>query len=119
MIDSYDLRDQRAREAFMDLIEGVLADGLADSTVTEVLVNPCGSVWYDRLRGTLERQNGRDLAPDVVENIIFKIAHHLGKTVHDGMLDDAELPYYGCRVQGLLPPVVTGPTLSIRKGVMR
>jgi type IV secretion system protein VirB11 len=98
----------------MAAVAGVLADGLADSTVTEVLTDPSGAVFYDKLFGTLERQVGRDVRPERLTRIITGIAGLLHTPVRDGLLQ-GRLFLDGSRIQAVLPPVSSGPVLSIRK----
>ena len=55
MNDDYTEGVRRQREALMAAVEGPIADGLSRDDISEVIVNPDGSVWYDRIFGTLER----------------------------------------------------------------
>jgi Flp pilus assembly CpaF family ATPase len=92
----------------------VIADGLADTSVTEVIVDPSGAVWYDRLYGSLERQRGRDLPSRQVTRIITGIAGMLNKSIRDGILE-GELLLDGSRIAAWLPPVCPAPSIAIRK----
>lgn len=110
----YEAGVQRAREALLYAVEGPIADGLARRDVTEVIVDPTGSVWYDMLFGTLEEQPVR-MEADRVTSVIVGIAGLLGKKVTTGLLK-GELPLDGSRIQAWLPPVsIGGPALNIRK----
>jgi len=88
---------------------------LADDAVVEVMLNPDGQLWIDRLLGGLEA-TGRSLAAADGERIIRLVAHHVGAEVHArAPRVSAELPETGERFEGLLPPVVAAPTFAIRK----
>ena len=110
----HDLRVARERAALYAAVDGVIADGLADASVTEVIVDPNGAVWYDRLYGSLERQRGRDLPSRQVTRIITGIAGMLSKSIRDGILE-GELLLDGSRIAAWLPPVCPAPSISIRK----
>ena len=88
---------------------------LQDPAVVEVMLNPDGRVWIDRLsEGLLD--TGHRLSPDDGERIVRLVAHHVGAEVHSGAPRmSAELPGTGERFEGLLPPVVAAPAFAIRK----
>lgn len=88
---------------------------LEDPEVVEVMLNPDGRLWIDRLAGGLV-DTGERLRPDDGERIVRLVAHHVGAEVHSGAPRvSAELPETGERFEGLLPPVVAAPTFAIRK----
>lgn len=93
----------------------VIARLLDDPGVTEVMLNPDGRLWLDRLAGGLE-EVGLRIAPADAERIVRLVAHHVGAEAHAGRPRvSAELPGSGERFEGLLPPVVTAPCFSIRR----
>ncbi|MFN4925413.1 P-type conjugative transfer ATPase TrbB [Bradyrhizobium sp.] len=88
---------------------------LEDASVVEVMLNPDGRLWIDRLAGGLV-DTGECLSPDDGERIVRLVAHHVGAEVHSGSPRvSAELPETGERFEGLLPPVVAAPAFAIRK----
>ncbi|WGD29671.1 P-type conjugative transfer ATPase TrbB [Ancylobacter sp. WKF20] len=92
-----------------------IARHLEDPSVVEVMLNPDGRLWIDRLSEGLSDTGGR-LSPADGERIVRLVAHHVGAEVHAGTPRvSAELPETGERFEGLLPPVVAAPTFSIRK----
>ena len=92
-----------------------IAAYLEDSDVVEVMLNPDGRLWIDRLANGLH-DTGETITPDDGERIVRLVAHHVGAEVHPGSPRvSAELPETGERFEGLLPPVVEGPTFAIRK----
>lgn len=92
-----------------------IAGFLGDASVVEVMLNPDGRLWVDRLSEGLSDTGERLSAADG-ERIVRLVAHHVGAEVHVGNPRvSAELPETGERFEGLLPPVVTAPTFAIRK----
>jgi P-type conjugative transfer ATPase TrbB len=92
-----------------------IAAALEDPQVIEVMVNPDGRLWVDRL-GTGRAFTGITLSSAATERIIRLIAAHAHVEVHaDAPMISAELPETGERFQGLLPPVVRAPAFTIRK----
>ncbi|UVK50413.1 P-type conjugative transfer ATPase TrbB [Mesorhizobium sp. AR02] len=92
-----------------------IATFLEDPSIVEVMLNPDGRLWIDRLSGGLE-DSGRAMSAADGERIVRLVAHHVGAEVHAGAPRvSAELPETGERFEGLLPPVVAAPTFAIRK----
>ena len=92
-----------------------IAGFLEDPSVVEVMLNPDGRLWVDRLSEGLS-DTGKRLAATDGERIVRLVAHHVGAEVHAGAPRvSAELPETGERFEGLLPPVVTAPAFAIRK----
>lgn len=88
---------------------------LEDPAVIEVMLNPDGRLWVDRL-GLGIANTGAVLSAADGERIIRLVAHHVGAEVHSGAPRvSAELPGTGERFEGLLPPVVAAPSFAIRK----
>jgi P-type conjugative transfer ATPase TrbB len=92
-----------------------IATWLEDPAVVEVMLNPDGRLWVDRLSTGLAETGERLTAADG-ERIVRLVAHHVGAEVHAGSPRvSAELPETGERFEGLLPPVVAAPAFAIRK----
>ena len=92
-----------------------IARFLEDPSVIEVMLNPDGRIWIDRLLDGLADTGERLSAADG-ERIVRLVAHHVGAEVHSGRPRvSAELPETGERFEGLLPPVVAAPAFAIRK----
>ena len=88
---------------------------LGQPDIVEVMLNPDGRLWVDRLGAGLA-DTGLRMLPADGERIIRLVAHHVGVEAHaHNPRISAELPETGERFEGLLPPVVTGPTFAIRK----
>jgi len=92
-----------------------IAAWLEDPAVVEVMLNPDGRLWVDRLTEGLA-DTGERLSSADGERIVRLVAHHVGAEVHSASPRvSAELPETGERFEGLIPPVVAAPTFAIRK----
>jgi len=92
----------------------LLRAALEDPSVVEIMLNPDGRVFVERL-GEGIREAGTMLA-GTAEIIIGSVAHALQSEADDTRpIVSGELPIGGHRFEGLLPPVVGAPTFTIRK----
>ena len=92
-----------------------IAAWLEDPNIAEVMLNPDGRLWVDRLTNGLA-DTGEKLAAADGERIVRLVAHHVGAEVHAGAPRvSAELPETGERFEGLIPPIVIAPSFAIRK----
>ena len=106
---------QRSANMLRTALGGAIAEWLADPAVIEIMLNPDGRLWVDRLGAGLS-DSGVLLAAADGERIIRLVAHHVGAEVYAGAPRvSAELPESGERFEGLLPPVVAAPAFAIRK----
>ncbi len=88
---------------------------LDDPAIVEVMLNPDGRLWIDRLSNGLA-DTGETVSAADAERIVRLVAHHVGLEVHaSSPRVSAELPETGERFEGLLPPVVAAPAFAIRK----
>ena len=93
----------------------LIAAWLAEPAIVEVMLNPDGRLWVDRLGEGLADTGERLSAADG-ERIVRLVAHHVGVDVHArNPRVSAELPESGERFEGLIPPVVAAPAFAIRK----
>ena len=108
-------RASRGARMLRTALGSAIADWLDDPVVIEVMLNPDGRLWIDRLgAGIADTGSGMSAADG--ERIIRLVAHHVGAEVHGAAPRvSAELPDGGERFEGLLPPVVTAPSFAIRK----
>jgi len=96
-----------------------IACALDDPQVIEVMLNPDGALWVDRL-GEGRAFTGLRVSPQDAERIIRLVAAHVRIEVHAGApIVSAELPETGERFEGLLPPVTKAPAFAIRKRAIR
>ncbi len=109
-----DTSEERRRAMLKTAMGPVIAQALGDPAVIEVMVNPDGKLWIDRL-GAGRGNIGVRIHPSETERIIRLVASHVRAEVHtDNPIVSAELPS-GERFEGLLPPVALGPCFAIRK----
>jgi type IV secretion system protein TrbB len=88
---------------------------LEDPAIVEIMLNPDGRLWIDRLTGGLS-DTGKRLSARDGERIVRLVAHHVGAEVHPGSPRlSAELPETGERLEGLIPPIVAAPAFAIPK----
>ncbi|CAH1686574.1 putative conjugal transfer protein TrbB [Hyphomicrobiales bacterium] len=117
MAASHNNPEGRARSSRMlrTALGAAIARFLDDPAVVEVMLNPDGRIWVDRLSEGLA-DTGEILPAADGERIVRLVAHHVGAEVHAGAPRvSAELPETGERFEGLLPPVVAAPAFAIRK----
>ncbi|UDF04845.1 P-type conjugative transfer ATPase TrbB [Asticcacaulis sp. AND118] len=115
---------RRLRDMLRTAFGETLNAALADPMVIEVLVNPDGAVWLDRMDdGRVD--TGTVLSAADRERIVRLVASHMATEVHaESPIVSAELPPLmsrrrGERFEGLLPPVVEGACFAIRKPASR
>jgi type IV secretion system protein VirB11 len=100
-----------------------IAAALADPATQEIMVNPDGRLWVDRL-GEGRSDTDTIYDPAQVERIIRLVASHARTEAHaSSPIVSAELPPHGEgageRFEGVLPPVSLAPCFSIRKPAAR
>jgi len=94
---------------------GPLEPFLADSTITEIMVNGAKNIYIER-DGLVQRTNAVFESDDHLMRIIERIVAPLGRRIDESQpYVDARLPD-GSRVNAVIPPIsLVGPTLTIRK----
>jgi P-type conjugative transfer ATPase TrbB len=116
------LHNEQTHEAQSRLIDmlttalGPVIGGLMDDeSVIEIMVNPDGKIWIDRL-GQGRSCTGHVMNHHDAERVILLVASSVGAECSSlNPLLSAELPGCGSRFQGVLPPVVESPCFTIRK----
>jgi type IV secretion system protein VirB11 len=105
----------RRRQMLLTAFGAVIEAALSDDSVIEVMVNPDGRVWIDRV-GEGRVDMATNLRPSETERIIRLVASHMrGEAHEDAPIVSAELPETGERFEGILPPVSPAPCFAIRK----
>jgi type IV secretion system protein TrbB len=104
----------RHYESLRHALGPLIADALAAPDVVEVMANPDGGLWVDRVG--VGRQSVGNIDPSATETVVRLLATHMGETVSsDRPAVSGTLPTTGERFQGLLPPLVAAPAFTIRK----
>lgn len=110
---------RRSRVMLRTALGPLICAWLEADDVIEIMLNPDGRLWLERLGGCVQ-DTGRNMAASEAERIVRLAAHHVGVEAHAGNPRvSAELPGGGERFEGLLPPVVAAPTFAIRKPAVR
>jgi len=94
---------------------GPLERLLADSTISEVMVNKADEIYVER-QGRLQRCQAAFTSDDAIRAVIDRIVSPLGRRVDEASpMVDARLAD-GSRVNAIIPPLaLKGPTITIRK----
>lgn len=101
---------RKLQEALGDTI----CAALNDPAVVEVMCNPDGRLFVERLVQGIGRAG--QMSNAAAEIIIGSVAHALNSEVDDDRpIVSGELPIGAHRFEGLLPPVVSGPAFAIRR----
>src|ERR1700730_547407 len=92
-----------------------IAGYLEDAIIVEVMLNPDGRIWIDRLTGGLEDTGYRVTPADAQRLVRLGCPHGRGEVAAGPPRVSAELPESGERFEGLVPPVVAAPCFAIRR----
>jgi type IV secretion system protein VirB11 len=96
----------------------VFLAALADPETVEILLNPDGTLWQERL-GEKPAQIG-SMPSAKAEAVLRTIAACLHTTItREKPTIEGELPLDGSRFAGQIPPVVSAPTFAVRKRASR
>ncbi len=88
---------------------------MQEPEVVDILLNPDGRVWVDRLGAGLS-DTGILLSAEAAERIIYLIASSCDQICNaERPIVSAKVPGTGHRFEGQLPPAVPSPTFAIRK----
>jgi type IV secretion system protein VirB11 len=106
---------RRNTEKLRSEIGTVVCDAIDDPEVIEIMVNPDGHIWLDRLSRGMEK-TGKKISHDRLAAALGTIAAMLRTEInkHSPILE-GELPLDGSRVEGILSPVTRAAALVIRK----
>ncbi len=111
-------RDQRIAEKIRRELGPEICRNLADPDVIEIMLNPDGRLWVERL--------GRGMTPLgtmaawQAEALISTVASTLrGEVTRESPILECELPMDGSRFEALIPPVVAAPVFTIRRKALK
>jgi len=111
-------KQERVREKLLRELGPNIRAALADPRVIEVVLNPDGKLWVERLGE--EMQTVGDMAASNAESLMATIASSLSTTItRERPVLEGELPTDGSRFEGMIPPVVVRPSFAIRKKASR
>jgi type IV secretion system protein VirB11 len=97
-----------------DSLGKAIMSALSEQDVVEIMLNPDGQLFVERVGKGMEPSG--EMTPHDAQIIMGKVAHALGTEItSDRPIISGELPIGGHRFEGLLPPVVSKPSFTIRK----
>lgn len=106
--------DKRITEKLRRELGPQICELLEDSTVIEIMLNPDGTLWVERLGAPMEKIG--TLPASRAESLMGTVASTLRTQITAlNPILECELPLDGSRFEALIPPVVAGPTFTIRK----
>lgn len=122
MLLSHDAQQFAAEETLrrnMDKLRhelgSVICNALDDREVIEIMVNPDGCIWLDRLSIGMEN-TGQKILPERLLAALGTVAAMLRTELNKASpILEGELPLDGSRVEGVIPPIVRSASMSIRK----
>jgi len=101
-----------------DALGDHLCVALDDPTVVEIMLNPDGRLYIERLGHGIAAAG--EMSRGAAEIVIGSIAHVLNSEVDDDRpIVSGEIPIGGHRFEGLLPPIVSAPSFAIRRRASR
>lgn len=115
----------RNEEALQRILEKIRREAgpkvmaaLLDPTVVEILLNPDGSLWIERLGGEMHREGV--IESTAAENLIATIASYYSLVANrESPVLECEFPLDGSRFEAILPPIVEAPAFSIRRRAIK
>ena len=106
--------DRRISEKLRRELGPVICGLLGDPTVIEIMLNPDGQLWVEKLGQPMEHIGA--MAAAQAESLMSTVASTLRTQITAANpIIECELPLDGSRFEALIPPVVSGPTFTIRK----
>lgn len=111
-------RASRLAEKLGRELTAIITDALADPEVIEIVVNPDGRLYVEKLGAGAEFV--AHLQPDRVMGAIKTVAHIEGAVVTVELPRlECTFPLGGHRFTGQIPPIVDGPSFQLRKRAAR
>jgi len=110
---------QRLEEKLERECGSVMMAALRDPDVIEILLNPDGKLWID-VAGKGMEFTGHTMLPGAAESVLTTCASILNTTItRDNPILEGEFPLDGSRLEGIIPPIVRSPVLTIRKKALK
>jgi type IV secretion system protein VirB11 len=108
-----EIRNELIKGLIYNLGENIM-DAIHDPNVVEIMANPDGKLWIERLGKPMEYIG--ILSPEQTKSVILLMASGLKfeATIKSPIIE-GELPLDGSRFEGVLPPIVSQASFTIRK----
>ena len=114
-----ELQTARLREKLSRELGTLICGFLDDPHVIEIMLNPDGSLWVEKLGEGIELVE-TNFSPTRAEGLIGTIAAHFRTTVtRESPIIECELPIDGSRFEAMIPPIVSAPCFTIRRKASR
>lgn len=114
LLPAQEERDLRIKEKLRRELGGDICRLLQEPDVVEILLNPDGRLWVERLGASMVCFGS--MAPWQAEALMTTIASTLRTSItRENPVLEGELPLDGSRFEGLIPPIVTAPCFTIRR----
>lgn len=105
---------QRVTAQALRVSMGIVGALLDEPDMCEVMLNPDGKLWVERLGKPMEHVGS--MAPAQAIAFLNAVASSLGESLNPKRPKiGGELPLNGERIQASIPPIVEGPQFAIRK----
>lgn len=116
----YPLKDKPMEDVFYQNVKNrngfEILELFNDKKVIEIMVNPDGKLWVERLGDKAPEFTGSYISEDKIMNFISIIATSTNTTItSEKPILSAELPLYGSRFEAWIPPIVEKPSFTIRQ----
>lgn len=109
---------RRLREKLRRELGPLICGLLSEPDVVEIMLNPDGQLWVER-QGEHQKPIGH-MPTSQAESAMATVASCLKTVINrDRPILSCELPLDGSRFQAMVPPVVVGPTFTIRRKAVR
>jgi type IV secretion system protein VirB11 len=107
-------RSRRIAEKLERELGALVYGYLFDEQVVDILLNPDGSIWVERLGRAAERLG--EMSGSQAEALIATVASEMQTVVtKDRPILECELPIDGSRFTAVIPPIVAAPAFAIRR----
>ncbi|HVA41595.1 MAG TPA: P-type conjugative transfer ATPase TrbB [Candidatus Binataceae bacterium] len=115
MISAQQIQERRLDELLRRQLGPRILAAIADSRITDILVNDDGRVWFEA-HGKELYEAGFSMPASQVESLIGTAAAALNTVANaEHPIVEGELPIERIRFEGLLPPVARRPCIAMRK----
>jgi type IV secretion system protein VirB11 len=114
-LDADEEKQRRNMEKLRNELGRLICSALDDPEITEIMVNPNGSIFLDYAKTGILR-TGKKITPSRLMAALGTIAAMLNTKINALSPSlEGELPLDGSRITGTVPPITKGPGLVIRK----
>ncbi len=113
------MKNAIAKQRHVNMLETAFGEDimqfLQDPSIIEIMLNPDGHIFIDQLAAG-KSPTSLFLPPEQALNIVKLVASYKNYEIHEKTpMVATEIPFFGARFQGWLPPVVKAASFAIRK----